>query len=107
MTTRFNIGFAYFLLVPGLGLFYIALLILGDIRIWGFELGDLRPFGAPSLANLIEIPIAAAVGIVSAVGLAIMRKAGRIHRRQSISRWVLATYGLAMMFYILMPGLPE
>lgn len=79
----------------------------GVFQVGGFALEDLRIFGGPSLANLIEIPIAAILGVLSAVGLAIMKLFDRIQEEKSVSRWVIATYGVAVLFYLMMPGLPE
>ena len=78
-----------------------------DFDIGEFELFDLRLFGSPDLANLIEVPIAAALGLLSAVGLAIAIQTGRIREERSVSRWVVATYIAAALFYLLMPVLPH
>ena len=88
-------------------MFYICLMAAGDYRVAGFELGDLRPFGSPSLANLIEIPIAAALGGVMAVALLFVRLGLKKQRKEIAVRFVKVSYLLAVLIYLLFPGLPE
>ena len=82
-------------------------MVVASIRIVRFELFDLRLFGSPDLANLIEIPIAAALGFLSAAGLAIAIRMGRIREERFVSRWVITTYIATGIFFFLMPGLPH
>ena len=100
---------AYFLLFPGVAIFYFLLMLVSEIGIGGFELSHLRPSGGPTLGNLVvEISIAVIIGILSALCLAIVRLSDRLLQEQkSIWRWVAATYFVVVPFYFLMPGLPE
>ena len=82
-------------------------MFIGDYRIAGFELGNLRPFGSPSMANLIEIPIAAAFGGIMAVVMLIY-KLNQKNGSQKMSKiFIPFTYGAVVLLYILFPGLPE
>jgi len=105
--TRFRLGLAYALLFPILGFAYFALMIVGQIGSPPFELEMLRPFGQPTLGNLIEIPIAALAGAFGAVLLLVLRKLGRLEADHAIWWYVRGWYIAAFAFYMLMPSLPE
>lgn len=98
---------AYLLLVPGLGLSYFVLMMVGQIGSPPFELEALRPFGSPSLGNLIEIPIAAALGLATAIVMLAIRALGRMQDEKIVWRTVKIAYVVAAIFYFLMPTLPE
>lgn len=83
------------------------LFAFSDSRVGGYELFDLRLYGSPDLANLIEMPIGGALGLLSALGLGIAIRTGRIREEGSVSRWVIATYIAGGLFYLLMPALPH
>jgi hypothetical protein len=107
LISKLTAGLAYLLLFPCLGVFYFGLFLWSDIRVGDFKLFDSRMFGSPDVTNLIEIPIAAALGLLSAMGLAIEIYTSRIRKEESVSRWVIATYIAVALFYLLMPALPH
>ncbi len=103
---------AYPFLFPGLGLFYFCVMWIGGINVplpggsyW--ELEDLRPWGGPSLANIIEIPIAASWGLIGAIILLACQSRAMLKTGRSVVIFVSCWYGAAVMFYLMMPTLPE
>jgi hypothetical protein len=98
---------AYLLLIPGLGLSYFVLMMVEQIGSPPLELETLRPFGSPTLSNLIEIPIAAAFGLAVAIIMLALRALGRMQDEKVVWRTVKTAYVAAAIFYFLMPTLPE
>ncbi len=107
MVMSFKTGASYLALFPGLGLFYFGLMLIGQINFGAFELEGLRPFGGPSLSNLVEIPIATALGGIAAVVLYSGRSRGAFQSDRSLVRFVVCAFGVAVAFYFLMPTLLE
>lgn len=103
--SKVKIASGYLLLFPGLGLFYFGLLVIGGMGDPPFELESYRPFGSPSLANLIEVPLMATFGGIIAVVVRAFRSSGRL--QESVRRVVALTYVVAFLFYLFMPTLPE
>ena len=105
----------YLLLFPILGGFYFSLMMVGQtdfgpIQIGQFEINeieDLRPGGGPSLANLIEIPIATLGGAIGAIILFAFRLRRRFQTARSVFLFVTGFYIAAVIFYLAMPTLPE
>lgn len=97
----------YFLLFPGLGIFYFALMIFGGINVGRFELEDLRIFGSPSLGNLVEIPIVGILGLIVALSLFNFQKSHYESAVRIRFKVVFYCYICAVVFYLLMPTLPE
>jgi hypothetical protein len=82
-------------------------MLLGQVNFGPFELESLRLFGAPSLSNLIEIPMVAILGMVAATVLLMCRRRGRLGSPRAMARYVLGVFAAAVVLYFLMPTLPE
>ena len=66
-----------------------------------------RPFGVPSLANLIEVFVVGAFGIAACLVVHLCRRQGHLLSLRSLALFVLACYLMAIVFQIIMPSIPE
>ena len=102
---------AYALLVPGLGAYHALLMLIGERRLpllehLGLPFGELSSLTAgKSLGNLIEVPLAAAVGVIAAVALA--RRVRRGDPNEHAGQIVIGCYLVATLLYFVAPMLPE
>lgn len=102
----------YLFLFPGLPIFCFNLLVLGGVdfpaefEILGRQINDFESltFSGKTLANLIEIYIAALIGIIASIMLYFKKP-----KKLSINSWkFIGIFYLVVIFiYILMPALPE
>ena len=82
-------------------------MLLGQVNFGSFEVESLRLFGSPSLSNLIEIPLVAIFGMVAATILLMCRRRGRLGSPRAMALYVLGVFTAAVVFYFLMPTLPQ
>src|SRR5262245_41471088 len=66
-----------------------------------------RPFGGPSLSNLIEVFVIGAFSIAACIVVDVSRRRARLLSARSLTLFVVTCYFIAASVQMAMPSLPE